>query len=333
MANVARNHHFIPEFFLANFTPSGTKDDFLWVTDMREHRGFASKPCNTGFQKDLYRVHLDEAPSDVIEKILGWFEGHAAPTVRHVLEHHSLPPRPERDHLMELIGMMAIRVPAARARAEAVLDKAMKAMFRPYLGDRDALRAIFEKMCADGAELPEGVDYDKIDFDELVRFCRDEDLYTMGVDNEWLLGQMLMASVPVQRMLFDRNWAVLVDDDDEGEFVCSDAPVCLTWTAGNGQDRVPRLDEGQTDLTVPLSKHVALRGRYEADQDELLRCDRQDIAHINIRTISSGDRFLYSSGKDFPWERDDGSVGGWEEFIQDLGLLAQLRVRERDDDP
>ncbi|MCK4373931.1 MAG: DUF4238 domain-containing protein, partial [Candidatus Brocadiae bacterium] len=144
MADIARHHHFIPQFCLAGFTPSGKKDDFLWVTDMAERKGYPARPRNTGFQRDFYRVDVDEAPPDVVERILGWFEGCAAPAVRYVLDNGALPPRPELDHLMELVGLLAVRVPAARARVERVLDKVMKAMLRPYHTDPEMLRAVVE---------------------------------------------------------------------------------------------------------------------------------------------------------------------------------------------
>lgn len=318
MAKVARNHHFIPQCFLAGFTPSGTKDDKLWVTDTVERKGYATRPRNAGFEKDLYRIDVDGAPPDLIETIFGCFEGLGAPSVRYVLENCALPPRPDFDHLMEFVGLLAIRVPRTRERVAAVLDRTMKAMFRPYFRDPDAVSAQFEEMRQDGADIPED-----IDCEELVRFVQSEDLYTMRLDKEWLLGQMLEGSVEVQQMLFERNWSVLSVADDAEEFICSDAPVCLTWNDTDRQDRVARLYEHETTLTVPLGKGVALQGRYEAGQPKLIRCSRQDTARINTRTISSRHRFLYSSGKRLSWERGDGSIGDWDALMTDLETMAK----------
>lgn len=233
MADLARNHHFIPEFFLASFTASGTKDGFLWVTDREERKGYSSRPRSAGFQKDLYRIDVEEAPSDIIERVFGWFEGYAAPAVRYVLANRGLPPRLELDHLMELIGLLVIRVPAARARVEAAIDRTMKAVLRSHFSDPQAVRARFEKMRREGVDIPTDIDYE-----ELVAFAQSKDDYTVSVDKEWLLGQVLQASVPVQRMLFERNWSVVVPEHGAGEFICSDAPVCLTWLDQGRQDRI-----------------------------------------------------------------------------------------------
>lgn len=326
MANVARNHHFIPQFLLANFTPSGTKDDLLLVTDRKERKGYCTKPRKTGFHKDFYRVDVEGAPPDIVERILGWFEGYAAPAVVHVLEQKSMPARPEYDHLMELIGLIVIRVPAARQRVDRALDQLMKKIFRPRFENPEALKAQFEKMRQEGVQ---GIDYDNMDYDELARFVQNEDLYTIGLDKEWLLGQMLQASVPAQKMVFERNWTVLVAEDDAGEFICSDAPICLTWTDTHRQDRIAHLGEHDTDLTVPLGKRTALRGRYESGQPAVVLCDRKMVAYINIRTMSSGKRFIYSSNKDFPWERDDGSIGDWDNLIADLEALHKQAAKKR----
>ncbi len=327
MADVARKHHFIPEFFLANFTPSGTKDDFLCVTDMKERKGYSTKPRNAGFQKDFYRMDVDGAPPDIFERIFGQLEGCAAPAVRHVLEQRALPPHPGFDHLMELIGLLMVRVPATWERVRRAVDQTMKAAFRPYFSDPEAVRGLIEKMRLEGAPLPEGVDYDEVDHEGLVSFVQNEDLYTLSVDKEWLLGQMIEASAHAQTMLFERNWTILVAEGDAGEFICSDAPVCLTWSDPNRQDRVPRLFEHHTEVTVPLGKGVALRGRYESGQPDVVRCDRRASAQLNTRTISSGDRFVYSSGKDFPWERNDGSIGNWDDLISDVEALPRERRR------
>jgi len=326
MADIARDHHFIPQFFLGNFTPSGTKDDLLWVTDRKERKGFPGKPRNVGFQKDFYRADIEGAPPDIVERILGWFEGFAAPAVKHVLEQHSLPDRPEFDHLMELIGLLVIRVPAARQRVDRALDQILKKIVRQRFNNPQVLRTQFEKMRQEGVQ---GIDYENMDYEELVRFAQNEDRYTISLDKEWFLGQMLQASVPAQKMVFDRNWTVFVADEDAGEFICSDAPVCLTWTDMSRQDRVARLDEHGTDLTVPLGKRTALRGRYEPEQPAVARCDRKMVAHINIRTISSGKRFIYSSNRNFPWKRDNGSIGDWDNLISDLESLHKKTVNHQ----
>ena len=318
MHPIARNHHFIPEFFLAAFTPSGTKDDLLWVTDMKEHKGYPAKPHNVGFQKDLYRIDIDEAPPDAIEQIRGWFEGYAAPAVKYVLENRELPPRPELDHLMELVGVLIVLVPATRERVEKILDKRMKAMFRPYYTDPEAMRADFDKMRDEGIDVPESPDCE-----ELARFASNEDLYTLSVDKEWMLVRMIEASMHAQRMLFKRHWSVLVAEEGAGEFICSDAPVCLTWTNSGRHERIPRLYEHETTVTIPLGQAVALRGQYEAIEPRRASCDLSMVGHLNTRTIGSADRFLYSGGRCFPWERDDGSIGDWDGLTADLESLGR----------
>ncbi len=320
MTDVARNHHFIPAFLLAKFTPSGTKDDYLWVTDMKERKGYSTKPRTAGFQKELYLVNVEGARPDIIETILGRFEGIAAPAVNHVLEQHTLPTHHQLGHLMELIGLLVVKVPAALARAQRTADLVIKTMLRPYFENPSALRTELEQMRKESVE---GIDYE-----ELARFIQNENLYTVSVDNTWLLVQMCLASLLVQRMIFKRNWTILVATDSAGGFICSDAPVCLTWTDMRRQTRMPRPDECDTTITVPLGKRVALRGRYEPGQPPMEHCDRDAVACINLRTISSGDRFIYSSGKDFSLKRDDGSIGTRDNLITDLEAIHKRNTND-----
>ncbi|MBM3301808.1 MAG: DUF4238 domain-containing protein [Deltaproteobacteria bacterium] len=315
MPDVARNHHFIPEFLLANFTPSGTRDSFLWVTDRQQRKGYLANPRNAGFQKDLYRFDVEGTPPDIVERMLGRFEAHVAPAVKHLLQRHCLPARPEFDALMELIGLLAIRVPSARKKVDLAIDKSLKRMCRQIFKSPEALRALCQSTREEGVQ---GIDDDNTDYEEFWRFVQDESQYTLSLEKEWVLFWILQTSEQAQMLLFHRNWTVLVAQDDAGHFICSDAPVCLTRTDLRRDRQAPRLDYHETDLTVPLGNRVALLGRYEARQDSMVVCDRKRVAHINARTIGSGERFLYSSNKDFPWERDDGSTGNWDSLIADL---------------
>jgi len=318
MADIARKHHFIPQFLLANFTPSGQRDDFLCVTDKQELKSHKAKPVNAGFQKDLYRMDAEGVEPDVVETILGLFESVAAPAVAHVIEYHSLPPRPLLDHLIELVGVMILRVPAARKRMDEALDRETKRLFRPYHTDPDVLREQLKKLKEDGFELPAGLDYDTLNYEDLADFARREDEYTVSLNKEWILMEMLKASAPAQMMLWGREWTVLVAGEGAGEFISSDAPVCLCWTDPQRTDRGAHLIEPYTDLTVPLSKKVALQGRYEPGQPSLLTLNRRGVAEINLGTILSADRFLYSSDKQFPFRQKNGSIGWYADLIIEL---------------
>jgi len=84
MPGIARAHHFVPQFLLANFTPSMKRDDKLWVTDLGTGRQWPSSPEKTGHQKDFYRVEHSSLKPDFFETVLSDIEGRAAPVATDV---------------------------------------------------------------------------------------------------------------------------------------------------------------------------------------------------------------------------------------------------------
>lgn len=58
MPKTSRRHHFISQFHLAGFTPTGNKDDRLWVTDQATGKRWQSLIGNIAHQRDLYRIEL-----------------------------------------------------------------------------------------------------------------------------------------------------------------------------------------------------------------------------------------------------------------------------------
>jgi hypothetical protein len=56
-----RRHHYVPAFLLQGLTPSGERDDFLWVHDQERGRSWRAKPDNAAHERDYYRVEIPDA--------------------------------------------------------------------------------------------------------------------------------------------------------------------------------------------------------------------------------------------------------------------------------
>ncbi|MCU1264639.1 MAG: hypothetical protein JWM21_957 [Acidobacteria bacterium] len=69
--NIARAHHYIPQFYLAGFTSSGSKNGTLYVHDLEQLKSWPSNPAAAGHQKDFYRINVPGRSPDELEKILG----------------------------------------------------------------------------------------------------------------------------------------------------------------------------------------------------------------------------------------------------------------------
>ena len=63
-----RQHHLLPEFYLAGFTDTGTRDGMLHVSDYRRSRRYRVRPGQAARERDFYRIEVPGEDRNVIEK-------------------------------------------------------------------------------------------------------------------------------------------------------------------------------------------------------------------------------------------------------------------------
>ena len=151
MKKPSRNHHFIPAFYLAGFTPSGSKEDFLWVIDTQIGKYWRSKSENTGFQKDLHSLVLPAEFSEVapdllemeIEKLI---ESPAAKVIQNIINHQCLPDKEDFDVLIGFVGLQTVLTPSFRSVYEKPLENAVKMAIGMMTAIREKCNAIIEDL-------------------------------------------------------------------------------------------------------------------------------------------------------------------------------------------
>jgi hypothetical protein len=114
MAQVARDHHFVPQCYLAGFTDTGTQAGRLCVYDIIARRFFRAKPKNVAFEVDFNRVEVEGHPPDILETGFGQLEGHAASVIRRIITEHVIPEDEEFSYVLNVIALLAVRNPAMR---------------------------------------------------------------------------------------------------------------------------------------------------------------------------------------------------------------------------
>jgi hypothetical protein len=92
VTNQPRKHHYVPKFYLAGFTASGSKDDYLYVLDQTVPKKFRSKPSELAHQRDFYVIETDDEQERIaIEKLFGEIEDMAAPVIKQITINNRLP--------------------------------------------------------------------------------------------------------------------------------------------------------------------------------------------------------------------------------------------------
>jgi hypothetical protein len=259
---VARSHHFVPSFFLAGFTRGGHQGSIFWVLDKTNGRRFRTSPRKAAKQRDGNAVEVAGQPRDLIERALGHFESDAAHSIRHVITQRTLPQ--DSGCLMSFIALLVVRVPAFRSVLRDATTRISQGMLMLALDSPERWHTVTEQMRSAGYEFPEAT------YDQMVDFVERGE-FTVDVDRNTQISEILTLHAQTVPVVEQRQWTIVyVDDDDIGEFVTSDRPVGLDWIGVDGR-MPPGLGLPNTILTLPLSRNVALLGRFEGNGDPHMR--------------------------------------------------------------
>ena len=298
-----RRHHFLPRFYLAGFTLAGQRDDELWALSIDDGRRWKGRPDTLGHERDFYRVdEVEGVVPEAVEELLAKVESDMAPVLRTILEGEELPDRGSRDFdfLINLVALMATRVPRLRSVLQGFMGSIAKHIAHLTVASPQAFRAAVESARRAGADLPEEPDYDAM------REFIEGEHYRVEVDRSWLVGQIFQSIDILLPLLGSRHWSLLVIDDEDCDFVTSDNPVAVSWSEPRPRGFFgPAFGLRKTDVTLPLSRRLALLGRFEG-HPATLAADRRTVAAVNYRTATNAERFICSPREDFPCLRPDG---------------------------
>ncbi|QDX27004.1 DUF4238 domain-containing protein [Sphingomonas suaedae] len=63
----ARNHHFVPQYYLKGFATPRSKDGWLSVFDLKEQKSFKTWPRNVAARRDYHRVDIERVDPNIVE--------------------------------------------------------------------------------------------------------------------------------------------------------------------------------------------------------------------------------------------------------------------------
>jgi hypothetical protein len=296
------DHHFTPVLYLKNFTDA---DGALHVVMRKDGRQFTTGPKGIGFERDLYwpdELAEGEDPN-VYENQFQDFEGKAAPVIQEIITTREMPTDEERLQLLfNFIAFQFVRTPSAR---------------RIIAAPREHAAHIIMDMLESSKELYEshmrqsGYDLEKHPYEQ---FAQGKGKYKASLTTEGFIeGAMAMLNA-ILRYLHRRSWTVLASDRPCESFVVTDHPVVLAWSDGRETKIPPGHAHINTELTFPLSSHVALLGRYEpftVDPEGMPGY----VSGVNSRTINRCHVFIAACEDRFILQ-DEGRIITSDEFVE-----------------
>ena len=159
------------------------------------------------------------------------------------------------------------------------------------VGDRRTFEFLVQEMRKDGYELPEGTTWEKMR-DRVF----DDTSYTVDIKRSSTLGTLLDLCKTVLPILADRQWSLVVADDDAPDFITTDSPVSLVATT---PDAPPFLGFGLrcTEVSMPITRRIALVGNFD-HEPQVIGADRILVGLANRQLMSQADRFVFSPTED-----------------------------------
>lgn len=299
----ARAHHYVPEFYLAGFTVSGSRDDQLWVFDRKQNKSWPTKPANIGHERDFYRVDIDGVELDAVEKELSQLEAQSAEALRRISVTRKMAEGEDLTRLLVFVALQITRVPQFRRMYESSMAQSTKWQGKMALSHPRFFGQFVEEMQKQGKEVP-----DEITRESLLEFLKDESRYTIEIPREASIQNMAEMADFLVPVLAKRSWSLLVAKDGKDDFVCSDRPVILVPTRPH---LPPFIGFGvpDTEVIMPLNRQMALVGHWDRE-GQVCEADRMIVGLINQRMLDFSERFIYSARDAFPVtvSRDDSTA-------------------------
>ena len=309
MRNIARNHHYVPQFYLRGFLDPNLQGEGLHVIDKINRRHFVSTPRRVAYERDFNRINVPDHAIDEIERHLAQIEGQAAAVLRDIAQNATLPQNRDMDVLVVFIGILAANNPQIRDSLINIDQEIARQMMQSVVESRETYESRLSEL---GIENP--IEY------EIMRAFVESENYTINIEDPdgHYLSRVFVGLYDIVLPFFTNMlWSLVIAENDTSDFICSDRPVFLfrivdlmpfpqpPYTTTPAGLILPNKTPQTTgpvvhfELTMPLNPCMAI---YATTPDNLFPIeygDKKTIACINGRTIDAAARQIYCPNLDF----------------------------------
>ncbi|MDE0636689.1 MAG: DUF4238 domain-containing protein [Candidatus Poribacteria bacterium] len=316
MRNIARNHHYVPQFYLKGFSDPNLQNEQLHVIDKGERRHFVTTAPNIAVQRDFNRINIPGHSMDEIERQLAQIEGKVATVLRSIAENATLPEDDaDMDYLIVFVAILAANNPQIRER----LINRDREISRQMMQSLVTSREVYESRLSDlGME-------DRIGYEAARAFVESEN-YTINVEDPFgyylavVFNGLYETVLPVFSTM---DWSLVIAEEGETDFVCSDLPAVLfkvvnliphlqlPYTITSAGLILPNKATQINNTTESLELTMPLNPRMAIYATTFPTGYRMSPAYINKRTIDASTRHIYCSNLDFKFCDNEVMKSGW----------------------
>lgn len=299
MPKLARAHHFVPESMIAGFTSGGQKTEKIWVADLVAKKDWATRPSNVAHRRDYYRVDAEGVSPDFVEnRLLEPVESAAINVIREMDKERCLPSDPiAMEHLLLFAALLTTRIPLARF----MVDDTINRVYRDHIGQ--LLKSPEEWVTVLSEMRTMGIDVTGMAYSEMQEhFPR----MHFTATQHFQIQMMMESALGLLPTLRKRRWSI--GESVNGNFICSDRPVVLTYATPPPWSSFPGFALPSTDVLIPLTRHVLLHGTWPTRHRASRQLSHKGVAKVNWLVLDQAQRYVFAQRKDFPWLDRAGTV-------------------------
>lgn len=285
----ARNHHFVPQFYLKGFAKPRSKDGKLFVCDFKERRRFQTKPRNVAARRDFNRVDANDLDPNIVESRLSLIEADMDKGFRNIIGAKSLTSHEDFAGVLTLIARLFLAHPRFRDQRDRFMSDIAKKMMLNMTATPERWASVTSQAKNDGI-IDKPISYDEM------RTAITEERIIPQVNKNVLIAQEFDLWPEIIPILEQRNWTLFESNSQIGEFATSDRPTTLRWSEPSADFGLygPGLGLSQTSIIFPISRYLAIEGRFEQGGG-VVQANSDLVAAINLATLSSTMRQVYSA--------------------------------------
>jgi hypothetical protein len=187
------------------------------------------------------------------------------------------------------MSLVSLRNPRTRTKS----DKLYKDVVDKFTSMTMASEEKYKDQCLQAGIREEDI----LPYEKQKEFTEDKTRYTINVNQEIHVRTEAENISDLVETLNQRNWYLVVSDENIGEFITSDYPVSIISLI----DLPPILGVGfgmkKTEVSFPISKYLALIGVFEEyeNTDNTITATKDLVETINIRTYIFANKQVFST--------------------------------------
>ena len=325
MSSIARNHHYVSQFYLQGFLDPNLQGQGLHIIDKINRRHFVSTPRRVAYERDFNRINVPDHDMDEVESHLAQIEAQAATVLKDIAQKATLPQKDrDMDILIVFAGILAANNPQIRDSLINIDEENTRQMRQSKVENREAYES---RLSECGLE-------DLIGYD-VARALVESGNCTIEYPEGYYLARVFDALDRVVLPLFSNMlWSLVIAETGANDFICSDRPVFLFRNV----DLIPCPQPAYTitpsglilpnetpptgfavenlELTMPVNPRMAIYATTPGNPSPIEYGDQMTIACINKRTIDAAARQIYCPNLDFKF-LEGGTIRGGRDLVDE----------------